>query len=200
MIFSKLLLSFLLCFCISLALFAQTSQNPPSGVDDFPDQGFPKMTGEKYSSLEKEFFIYAVLEGLPQWYTEEHHNRLIQKLRPEIKELYFWSFLDGQVSNGGFMQFFENRFGYMVPDIKKFYRQIGDLEGLETLEKAEEWAKGLTDESWIDDETNQLDQAYFDHMNDSRGLIESYIRANSGLFVRNERGEQFPPYNLKKIK
>jgi hypothetical protein len=87
----------------------------------------------------------------------------------------------------------------MIPDIKNFYLRIGDLEGMEILIKAEEWANGLTEDSWIDAETNMLDNAYFDHAKASRGLVEFYIRANPSLFVRNEHGKEFPIVESRKI-
>lgn len=194
--FKIIVFSFFLC-CFPFGLFGQANPISPSSVEEFSDQGFPRISIEKLDSLHREFFIYAVLEGLPQWYTEEQHIQLIKKLRPEIKELYFWSFLDGQVSNGGFMQFFENGFAYMIPEIKNLYQRIGDLKGLDILIEAEEWGKGLTEESWIDEETNMLDNAYFDHAKVSRGIVEGYVRANLNLYVRDEQGRDFAAFEIK---
>lgn len=199
MSFPKLILSVLFFVGFNLALFAQSNSIPLASVEDFPDQSFPKVSKEKYYSLKKEFFIYAVLEGLPQWYTEDDLKLLIQKLRPEIRELYFWSYLDGQVSNGGFSQFFENGFGYMIPEIKKFYMRVGEEIGLELLLEAEKEAKNQTDNSWIDFEIILIDRAYFANADTSRERIESYIRANSQLFVTDENGDFFPEIYSEKI-
>lgn len=103
-------------------------------LKDFTDQGFPRIQKADYYSLDKVYFISKIVDGLPQWYNENQFNLLIQKLRPEIKEMYFWLYLDGQVSNGGFSYFFENGYAYMIPEIKKFYQRIGEEKGLEILE------------------------------------------------------------------
>lgn len=196
---SNLILSVLFFIGFNLDLFAQSNSIPLASVEDFPDQSFPKVSREKYYSLEKEFFIYTVLEGLPQWYTEDERKLLIQKLRPEIKELYFWSNLDGQVSNGGFSQFFENGFSYMIPEIKKFYLRVGEEIGLELLLEAEKESKNQSDNSWIDFEIILIDKAYFANADACRERIESYIQANSQLFVTDENGDFFPANFSEKI-
>lgn len=162
-------------------------------LKDFTDQGFPRIQKADYYSLDKVYFISKIVDGLPQWYNENQFNLLIQKLRPEIKEMYFWLYLDGQVSNGGFSYFFENGYAYMIPEIKKFYQRIGEEKGLEILEKSEEWFKNRPkEEVWIDLTLDNLDKAFYANKDASEQRIEAYVRANSHLYVRDENGVIFP--------
>jgi len=185
---------FILGFLLfSLPLSAQQVKLEKPLLKDFRDQDFPKIQKADYFSLDKVYFISKIVDGLPQWYNENQLNLLIQKLRPEIKELYFWLYLDGQVSNGGFSYFFENGYAYMIPEIKKFYQRVGDDKGLEILEKAETWYQNRPkEEVWMDFTLQQLDQEFFANDDSSESKIEAYVRANSHLYVRDENGNVFP--------
>ncbi len=186
---------FILGFLLfSLPLSAQQVKLEKPLLKDFRDQDFPKIQKADYFSLDKVYFISKIVDGLPQWYNENQLNLLIQKLRPEIKELYFWLYLDGQVSNGGFSYFFENGYAYMIPEIKKFYQRVGDDKGLEILEKAETWYQNRPkEEVWMDFTLQQLDQEFFANDDSSESKIEAYVRANSHMYVRDENGNVLPP-------
>lgn len=174
-------------------VFAQTSILNKPLLKDFTAQDFPRIQKADYYSLQKDLFLSKIEDGLPQWYNENQRALLIQKLRPEIKEMYFWLYLDGQVSNGGFSQFFDNGFGYMIPEIKKFYLRVREEKGLEILEKAEEWYKNRTkEEVWMDLTLDNLDKSFLANEHASERIIEAYVRANSHLYVRDENGEVFP--------
>ena len=59
-------------------------------------------------------------------------------LPEEEKIAVSFSKLAGQVNNGGFHQFFSNGYGFYLPDLKKFSRQL-DMEGLaDLLEEVED--------------------------------------------------------------
>ena len=192
--FPRFYLIFLLTvFGFGPSVHGQVSSLQKPILKDFADQDFPRIQKADYYSLQKDLLISKIEDGLPQWYNENQRALLIQKLRPEIKEMYFWLYLDGQVSNGGFSQFFDNGFGYMIPEIKKFYNRVGEEKGLEILEKAEVWHQNRPkDEIWIDLTLDNLDKAFYANQDSSETRIEAYIRANSHLYVRDENGEIFP--------
>jgi antitoxin component YwqK of YwqJK toxin-antitoxin module len=162
-------------------------------LKDFQNQSSPKMTKSDYYSLSGKYFNTSVLDKLPYWYNESQKIQLIDKLRPEIKGLYFWMYLDGQVSNGGFSQFFDNGFAYMIPEIKQFYFFVGDSLNLEILKKAENWYdEKQSEEAFLDFKLNSLDNEYFEHSDQSNQLIEAYIRTHSEFFITDEEGNLFP--------
>ena len=81
----------------------------------------------------------------------------------------------------------------MIPEIKKLYQRIGEENGLEILEKSEEWFKNRPkEEVWIDLTLDNLDKAFYANKDASDQRIEAYVRANSHLYVRDENWEIFP--------
>ncbi len=183
-----------------LTSFAQNEGDLSSNVAEFPDQSFPKISKADYYSLRKQFFIVSVLNGLPQSYNESQRKELIRKLRPEIKGLYFWIQLDGQVTNGGFSQFFDNSFEATIPESRNFLISVGDTIGFEILDRAIAWNNNFNNKEMLfDSELSRIDQAYFAHSPTSYKLIENHIRSNSHLYVRDESGEIFPTFFSGKI-
>ena len=84
------LVSFLFSFLFVLPLSAQQVKLEQPLLKDFPDQGFAKMTHGDYFTLEKDEFLYRLIDGLPHYYSQTQFEQLLQKLRPELKELYFF--------------------------------------------------------------------------------------------------------------
>ena len=163
-------------------------------LKDFRDQDFSKMTRGDYFTLEGDDFIYRLIDGLPHYYSDQQFQELLQKLRPELKELYFFSFLTWSVSNGGFSEFYELGYQYMFPEIRKFYNRIGEEKGFELLENAEAWSKNRPkEEVWVDFRLDALDQEFNSHKAALDSRVEAYVRANSHLYVWDENGNVFPP-------
>lgn len=193
-IFSKEKLFFLILFLLSSwNSFGQSENDFRPLLQDFQRHSLPKMTKGDYYTLSGEYFNCSVLDGLPDWYKESQRAELIEKLRPEIKELYFWSYLAGQVSNGGFSQFFDNGFGYMIPEIIDFYQRIGDDQNVEILKKAEKWNdENQLEEVLFDFNLHSLDKEFYAHSDQSNQIIEANIRSHSELFITDEEGNFFP--------
>ena len=188
------LVSFLFSFLFVLPLSAQQVKLEQPLLKDFPDQGFAKMTKGDYFTLEKDEFLYRLIDGLPHYYSQTQFEQLLQKLRPELKELYFFSYLTWNVSNGGFSYFYDSGYGYMIPEIKKFYERIGEEKGLGILEKAEVWCQNRPkEEVWVDFTLDALDQEFNSNKTVLDSKVEAFVRANSHLYVRDENGDVFPP-------
>ncbi len=192
--------SFLGVFLLTLPLSAQQVKLVQPLLKDFTSEDFPRIQKADYYFLQQDYLISKIEDGLPRWYNEGERAQLIQKLRPEIKELYFWLYLDGQVSNGGFEQFYNNGFAYMIPEIKELYQRVGDEKGLEILEQSEIWYRNRPkEEVWVDLTLQHLDQEFFANEHSSESKIEAYVRANSHWYVRDENGDVFPPNFLGKL-
>lgn len=177
----------------SFSLSAQEIKLEQPLLKEFPDQGFSRMTLGDYFTLEKEEFLYKIIDGLPHFYSSEEYEQLIQKLRPELKELYFYFYWVWNVSNGGVSYFYESGYGHMMPEIRKFYERIGDSKGLELLGKAENWYKNKPEEEvWFDLNLEGLNQEINAYNSRFNILVEEYIRANSHLYLRDQEGEIFP--------
>ncbi len=151
------------------------------------------MTRGDYFTLEGDEFLYRLIDGLPHFYSDQQFQELLQKLRPKLRELYFFSYLTWNVSNGGFSYFYDKGYGNLIPEIKKFYERIGEEKGLEILERAETWYQNRPKEDvWVDFKLEALDQEFISDKASLDKKVEDYIRANSSLYVRDEEGAIFP--------
>ena len=178
---------------LAMSLSAQQVKLEKPLLKDFTGQDFPKMTKGDYFTLEEDEFIYRLVDGLPHFYSDQQFQELLQKLRPELKELYFFTYLTWNVSNGGFSYFYDSGHGYMIPEIKKFFQRISEEKGLEVLEKAEAWYQSRPkEEVWVDFSLDALDQEFNSSKAALDSKVEDYIRANSHLYVRDEHGAVFP--------
>jgi len=193
-IYSKGTILFLILFLFFNSFcFAQIEDAFRPLLQDFPSQSLPKMTKGDYYSLSGKYFNSSVLDGLPYWHIESQRDELIEKLTPEIRGLYVWMYLDGHVSNGGFSQFFENGFGYMIPEITQFFKRVGDHRSIKILKKAKKWNDDQQPEEVIFDLTlSSLDKAYLAHSDQANQIIEAYIRTHSELFITDEEWDLFP--------
>jgi antitoxin component YwqK of YwqJK toxin-antitoxin module len=121
------------------------------------------------------------------------------------KALYYWWYLDAQVTNGGFVQFYYNGFAHYVPTIIKGLEHIGDKKMAALVAKADRFYQKHKDrfeeeqendlfESDLYDEfdgLSALDQAYYALNKKTMTLIEKYIRKHPGEICLDENGNEF---------
>ncbi len=122
------------------------------------------------------------------------------------KALYYWENLDGQVTNGGFVQFYYNGYGRYIPIILKSLTHIGDMEMADLVGRAEKLyrkskrvinrARRLASFFGTDiyerlDELSALDDEYYVLNKKTMPIIEKYIRANPNEFCVDENGLEF---------
>ena len=69
---------------------------------------------------------WLLLEPITRVQSGEKEPELVKRLSPGQKALYFWWYLDGQVTNGGFVQFYYNGYDVYVPAIVEGLEYIGD--------------------------------------------------------------------------
>jgi hypothetical protein len=189
---------------VSTALMPQKPLlSAPSGLDDqfvkFDASHHlrPVVRKDDYDSLRSWDFGWLVLKGINVAQGDENEIELAKRFSAGQKALYFFWYLDGQVTNGGFMQFFLNGYQRYVPTIHKGLDLIGDTAAVRLLQAAhddcwkhrddfEQVASGEQDWSWLRGrlpEMDALDEAYFEHHEQTMDLMENYIRMHPDEFV-----------------
>ncbi len=135
----------------------------------------------------------------------DHGEEIVEhakRLSPGQKMLYFWWFLDGQVNNGGFVQFYYNGYGQYVPAIITGLEHIGDNKTADLVRNAEniyqskkkEFDKPENSDLFESDlydelyELSEYDDQYFENKR-TIAILESYIRNHPEEFLRTEDGE-----------
>ncbi|MBK7427513.1 MAG: DUF4375 domain-containing protein [Saprospiraceae bacterium] len=117
------------------------------------------------------------------------------------KALYYWWYLDAQVTNGGFAQFYSNGYGHYIPAIINGLEYVGDTAMANLVKKAEKVYQ--KNKKYIDgnefgfdsddkiDEISFFDDQYFDMNHQTMSLIETYIRRNPNEICLDENGNDF---------
>jgi hypothetical protein len=128
---------------------------------------------------------------------DDSEIRLSMRLSPGQKALYFIWYLDAQVTNGGFIQFYWNGYRKYLSPIIEGLNLIGDNEMLNLVQKADkeflthrnkfeiqqeadDW-KPLYESLTVFDE---YDNIYYSRHDTTMSLIESYVRSHAEEFVR----------------
>ncbi|GAA4239246.1 hypothetical protein GCM10022291_32830 [Postechiella marina] len=150
------------------------------------------------------------------WYVLEPISEYIKDEKGELKKgntlsygqkaLYYWWYVDAQVTNGGFTQFYYNGYGKYVPTIIKGLKHIGDnkMAGLvnrsyeiylKENKKIKDARKGGLQEfsnlyKEIED-FDELDDEYYDLNEKTMKIIEKYVRKNPNEICLDEDGNEF---------
>lgn len=121
------------------------------------------------------------------------------------KALYYWWYVDAQVTNGGFVQFYFNDYGHYVPTIIKSLEHIGDKKMADLIQRADniyQKNKKLIDKAREKDlfdsdlyerleELSELDSEYYKLNEKTMTRLEKYIRKNPNEFCLDEEGKEF---------
>jgi hypothetical protein len=141
-------------------------------------------------------FCWAVLEPINIAKSQEEDKELSKRFSPGQKALYFFWYLDDEVTNGGFIQFYWNQYRQYLPAIRTGLELIGDHEMLQLLDKADkefithkkkfefqfkqdDWGPLYNDLKNFD----KFDEAYYKINNHTMELIEKYARLHPEEFV-----------------
>ena len=142
-------------------------------------------------------FGWAVLKPINIAKGKDDEKILAKRFSPGQKALYFIWYLDAEVTNGGFIQFYWNDNRKYLPPIIDGLKLIGDTSMLDLVDKAdEEYLKHK--EQFImqrqkDDwqpfydslkNFNEYDSIYYPTHDRMMELIESYARQHSEEFVK----------------
>ncbi len=191
-----------------LNLFGCKSQNENDAYWEFDKTVHfrPELNKGEFFKLSDFDFGWFVLEPISEFIKDkEHEIERGKSLSYGQKALYYWWYLDAQVTNGGFVQFYYNGYGPYVSTIIKGLEHIGDTEMANLVKKADKIYKKnkkLMDKAQESDlfgsdlydrldEMSLLDDKYYEMNEKTMSLIESYIRKNPNEICLDEDGNEF---------
>ncbi|MCJ8208714.1 DMP19 family protein [Mucilaginibacter sp. RS28] len=135
-------------------------------------------------------FGWLILEPINIADDQEDEKLLSKRLSPGQKAIYFFWYLDGQVTNGGFIQFYFNGYRIYLEAIKTGLKLIGDDNLLNLLDRADHLY--LTNQTKFEKQVkvdkieplykeitpfDDLDTKYYELHEYTMQLIENYARA-----------------------
>lgn len=189
-------------------LFGQDKpKNDPYWEFDKTKHFRPKLNTGDFYRLASFDFGWFVLEPISE-HIKDRKGELKRgnTLSYGQKALYYWWYVDAQVTNGGFTQFYYNDYGKYVPTIIKALYHIGDTKMAELVNRSYElYLKenhkikdarqgGLKEFSNLYKEIedfDELDDEYYDLNDQTMKYIENYIRKNPNEFCLNEKNKEF---------
>jgi antitoxin component YwqK of YwqJK toxin-antitoxin module len=163
----------------------------------------PEISKIDYYRLKEMDFNWAILKPISVKvanYCEENkfnHRIGIKILNKYQKSLYFWWYLDGQVTNGGFSQFIYNGYDKYFPAILNGLKLLPNKEYYYLVEKVylyyiqEDLANldrnkidYFKNKFYEDDFLSKADSLYFKHNDQLYIDFENFIRENQSQFIQ----------------
>ena len=187
-------------------LFGQDKQDDPYWEFDKTVHYRPKLNKGNFFRLTGFDFGWFVLEAISNFIKDREGEITKGKsLSYGQKALYYWWYVDAQVTNGGFVQFYFNDYGHYVPTIIKSLEHIGDKKMADLIQRADniyQKDKKLIDKAREKDlfdsdlyerleELSDLDSEYYKLNEKTMTRLEKYIRKNPYEFCIDEEGNEF---------
>lgn len=156
----------------------------------------PDFSISEFESLNSWDFGWAILEPINSATDKESEIELSKRFSPGQKALYFFWYLDSEVTNGGFLQFYYNENRKYLPPILKGLKLIGDKEMINLVEKVDKIYLKNIEKFEVEDSQENFEKLYneltefeendlkfFDIHDATMDLIEKYARENPSEFV-----------------
>jgi hypothetical protein len=157
----------------------------------------PTFDKAKFDTLHSWDFGWAVLEPINIAKTKDDDKELSKRFSPGQKALYFFWYLDAEVTNGGFIQFYWNGYRNYLPAIREGLNLIEDKELIELIEKADKeyltnkdlFISQREKDDWEPLYNNlkifgEYDSIYYKIHDRTMDLLEKYARLHPNEFVK----------------
>ena len=157
----------------------------------------PLFAKTKFDSLHGWELGWEILKPINNAKDDEDEKLRSRRLSPGQKALYFIWYLDGQVTNGGFIQFYWNDYHKYLPPIIDGLKLIGDTSMLVLVEKVDKEYLANEDKFSLQKKRNDIeplyeslkhfdefDNTYYKSRDNTMLLIEKYARRHSTEFVK----------------
>lgn len=188
-------------------LFGQNKQqDDPYSKFDKTAHYRPKLSKGDFFRLTGFDFGWFILEPISNFIKDRDGEITKGKsLSYGQKALYYWWYVDAQVTNGGFVQFYFNDYGHYVPTIIKSLEHIGDRKMADLIQRADniyQKNKKLIDKAREKDlfdsdlyerleELSKLDSEYYKLNEKTMTRLVKYIRKNPNEFCLDEEEKDF---------
>ncbi len=143
-------------------------------------------------------FCWFILDSISHEAVEKTNGQILSFGQ---KAVYYWSFLEIQVPNGGFTQFYYNDYGKYVPTIVKGMQYIKDSNMSDLVSRSYELY--LKEQDKLDDakqggmqafsdlykeikDFDELDSEYYKLNEITMKMLENYTRKNPSEFCNNQ--------------
>lgn len=164
---------------------------------DKPNHLLPNLDKGKFDTTHGWQLGWTLLEPINIANGEEEEELLSRRLSPGQKALYFIWYLDAEVTNGGFIQFYWNGYRKYLQPIREGLKLIKDTSMLTLVEAADKeyvtqkdaFDTQRKEEDWspLYDKLGNFkvhDSIYFAMHDSTMALMENYIRKQPNEFAK----------------
>ncbi len=166
----------------------------------------PQINKGDYFKLKSFDFGWLILAPISEFIQKKGSEKEYGKcLSYGQKALYYWWYVDAQVTNGGFVQFYFNGYAEYVPTIIKGLEYVGDTEMADLVKRADKIyqkhkkkiekarEKDTFDDNLYDklEDLSYLDDDYYEMNEQTMNIIEDFIRNHSEEICFDESGNDF---------
>jgi hypothetical protein len=156
----------------------------------------PNFDKTEFETLRGWDFGWEILSTINVAESSDDDELLSRRFSPGQKALYFFWYMDGAVTNGGFVQFYWNDYQRYLPTIKNGLQLIGDTELIKLIQEVDHkyfenqhlFATQKSKDDWEQLYNQKLfdeyDNRYYQIHNNTMSLLEKYARANPNEFVK----------------
>lgn len=159
-------------------------------------------------------FGWMLLQPINIAQSEEEEPELAKQFSPGQKALYFWWFVDAEVTNGGFVQFYYNQKEKYIPAVLVGLDHIGasDMAALIrkahlTFEESRSEIESARNKSLFNQDLykrlkglTELDQEYYNLRDNAMAQLEEYARKHPDEFCVDELENPIGVYSNKHFK
>ena len=157
---------------------------------------FTEINKSKYDTLHGWDFGWAIFDPINISSDDKNEINLCKRLSPGQKAFYFFWYLDDEVTNGGFIQYYWNGYGKYVPALIDGFKLINDSvmqkiliksaneylahkEYFKTQKQKDDWEPLYNNLTKFD----SFDELYLKNHDHSMEIFEKYIRQHPEEFV-----------------
>ena len=182
-------------------------RNQPAQIADIPENLYasfdkinhlqPVIDKKQFDTSHKWEFGWNLLKPIDLAPNNEIEKHLSRRLSPGQKALYFFWYLDAEVTNGGFIQFYWNDYRIYLPPINEGLKLIRDSAMLQLIDKADReyiknqsaFKKQKLKDNWSPlyenlKQFDEYDSTYYIIHDRTMDLIEKYARLHPEEFAK----------------
>ena len=153
----------------------------------------------KFDTLHGSEFDWAILEPINLAKSRDDDKELSKRFSPGQKALYFIWYLDEQVTNGGFVQFYLNGYREYISPIKDGLKLIGDTAMYALVANADN--EYLTHQTEVDSYKQKSDwQPLYDKGYKFESYDKIYYSSNENMMKQIEKYARQHPEDFVKFK
>jgi hypothetical protein len=192
----------MLVLLLTVGLFAFVGCDKPKQIVKKPETKYPVITAQILQAIPDNELDYAIVDHVSGKIGGDynHSHQIVTSMSKGFQMVYSTWWVDAEVNNGGFNQYFWNSAGEFRNEALEGFKLLGAVEHETLMAEAievykveeskikQQKAKGTMEgfsESYKDNPLNKLDDRFYKLAEDAGKMRVKFIREHPDLFISN---------------